>query len=211
MRLLGSIFDKLVSVGVLALIILFQDEIRKFLVTLGSHKRLGSFFRFLTKTKQEKVEKADIMPIVMACMSMSKGKIGALIGPGGKNIKRLTETTGCQIDICEDNSGKVSVYARNAESLKLAVDEIRALDQEIEVGKVYQAIVKSIKDFGVFVECLPGKEGLVHVSELSDCKVKHPKDVCSVGDTMIVMCIDIDKGGKVRLSRRAAMSINSAS
>lgn len=79
MRLLGSIFDKLVSVGVLALIILFQDEIRKFLVTLGSHKRLGSFFRFLTKTKQKKVEKADIMPIVMACMSMSKGKIGALI------------------------------------------------------------------------------------------------------------------------------------
>ncbi len=138
-------------------------------------------------------------------------KIGALIGPGGKNIKHLTETTGCQIDICEDNSGKVSVYARNAESLKLAINEIRALDQEIEVGKVYQAIVKSIKDFGVFVECLPGKEGLVHVSELSDCKVKHPKDVCSVGDTMIVMCIDVDKGGKVRLSRRAAMSINSAS
>lgn len=79
MRLLGSIFDKLVSVGVLALIILFQDEIRKFLVTLGSHKRLGSFFRFLTKNKQEKTEKTDIMPIVMACMSMSKGKVGALI------------------------------------------------------------------------------------------------------------------------------------
>lgn len=79
MRLLGSIFDKLVSVGVLALIILFQDEIRKFLVTLGSHKKMGSFFRFFTKTKQEKTEKADIMPIVMACINMSKGKVGALI------------------------------------------------------------------------------------------------------------------------------------
>ena len=79
MRLLGSIFDKLVSVGVLALIILFQDEIRKFLVTLGSHKKMGSFFRFLTKAKQEKTEKNDIMPIVMACMNMSKGKVGALI------------------------------------------------------------------------------------------------------------------------------------
>ena len=79
MRLLGSIFDKLVSVGVLALIVLFQDDIRKFLVTLGSHHRLGSFFRILTNTKREKVEKADIMPIVMACMSMSKGKVGALI------------------------------------------------------------------------------------------------------------------------------------
>ena len=79
MRLLGSIFDKLVSVGVLALIILFQDDIRKFLVTLGSHKKMGSFFRFLTKANQDKTEKADIMPIVMACMSMSKGKVGALI------------------------------------------------------------------------------------------------------------------------------------
>lgn len=134
-------------------------------------------------------------------------KIGALIGPGGKNIKRLTEITGCQIDICEDNSGKVSIYAHNKESLKLAINEIQALNQEIEIGKVYQGIVKSIKDFGIFVECLPGKEGLVHISELSNCKINHPKDVCSVGDTMIVMCIDIDKNGKVRLSRRAAMSI----
>lgn len=79
MRLLGSIFDKLVSVGVLALIILFQDDIRKFLVTMGSHKRWGNLFRFLRNSKQEKSDKADIMPIVMACMSMSKGKVGALI------------------------------------------------------------------------------------------------------------------------------------
>jgi uncharacterized protein (TIGR00159 family) len=79
MKLLGSIFDKLVSVGVLALIILFQDEIRRFLVTLGSHKYLGSFFRTLTGTKTEPVQRADILPIVMACMSMSKGKVGALI------------------------------------------------------------------------------------------------------------------------------------
>ena len=79
MRLLGSIFDKLVSVGVIALIVLFQDDIRKFLVTVGSHKRWENLLRFLRNTKQEKVEKADIMPIVMACMNMSKGKVGALI------------------------------------------------------------------------------------------------------------------------------------
>ncbi|MBR5542194.1 MAG: diadenylate cyclase CdaA [Bacteroides sp.] len=79
MRLLGSIFDKLVSVGVLALIVLFQDDIRKFLVTVGSHKRWGNIFRILRNAKQEKTERADIMPIVMACMSMSKGKVGALI------------------------------------------------------------------------------------------------------------------------------------
>ena len=79
MRLLGSILDKLTSVGVLAIFILFQDEIRKFLVNLGSQKKLGNYLRFLIKNKKEKTEKTDIMPIVMACMSMSKGKTGALI------------------------------------------------------------------------------------------------------------------------------------
>lgn len=79
MRLLGSIFDKLVSVGVIALIVLFQDEIRRFLLTLGSHKRASSLIRFLTGTKKETIEKADIMPIVMACLNMSKQKVGALI------------------------------------------------------------------------------------------------------------------------------------
>ena len=79
MRLLGSILDKLTSVGVLAIFILFQDEIRKFLVNLGSQKKLGNILRYFTKNKKEKIEKADIMPIVMACMSMSKGKVGALI------------------------------------------------------------------------------------------------------------------------------------
>ena len=138
-------------------------------------------------------------------ITINPDKIGALIGPGGKNIKRLTETTGCQIDICEDNSGKISVYARNDESLQLVLNEIRALDQEIEPGKIYQAIVKSIKDFGVFVECLPGKEGLVHVSELSECRVNHPSDVCSIGDVMVVMCLGLDERGRVRLSRKAAM------
>ena len=79
MRLLGSILDKLTSVGVLAIFILFQDEIRKFLVNLGSQKRLGNLLNYFTKNKKDTVEKTDIMPIVMACMSMSKGKTGALI------------------------------------------------------------------------------------------------------------------------------------
>ena len=79
MRLLGSILDKLTSVGVLAIFILFQDEIRKFLVNLGSQKRLGNLLNYFTKNKKEKAEKTDIMPIVMACMSMSKSKTGALI------------------------------------------------------------------------------------------------------------------------------------
>ena len=79
MRLLGSIFDKLVSVGVIALIVLFQDEIRHFLLTLGSRHRSSSFFRFLKGNKKDSTDKEDIMPIVMACLNMSKGKVGALI------------------------------------------------------------------------------------------------------------------------------------
>lgn len=79
MRLLGSIFDKLVSVGVLALIVLFQDEIRRFLLTIGSHKRAGALVRFLTGLKKEQIQKSDIMPVVMACLNMSKQKVGALI------------------------------------------------------------------------------------------------------------------------------------
>ena len=151
--------------------------------------------------------RADISPFApqVTTVTINPEKIGALIGPGGKNIKQLTETNDCQIDIAEDRSGKVTIYARNKASLQRVVDQILALDRKIEVGKVYQAIVKSIKDFGVFVECLPGQEGLVHVSELSDCRVNHPGDVCSVGDTMVVMCIDIDPKGRVRLSRKAAM------
>lgn len=150
----------------------------------------------------------DISPYAprFSSVHINPEKIGALIGPGGKNIKRLTETTGCQIDIAEDNSGRVSIYARSKESLQKAVDEIESLGKEIEIGKIYQGIVRTIKDFGVFVECLPGKEGMVHVSELANCKVNHPSDVCKVGDVMIVMCLGIDDRGKVRLSRKAAMN-----
>ena len=79
MRLVGAILDKLISVGALALIVLFQDDIRKFLVQLGSHKKLGSFFRYLSGNRHEKTDRSAIMPIVMACLSMSKGKVGALI------------------------------------------------------------------------------------------------------------------------------------
>ena len=142
----------------------------------------------------------------LSTITINPDKIGALIGPGGKNIKRLTELTGCQIDICEDNSGKIAIYARDDESLQRVIGEIRSLDQEIEAGKIYQAIVKSIKDFGVFVECLPGKEGLVHISELSDCRINHPGDVCSVGDVMVVVCLGKDERGLIRLSRKAAMA-----
>ena len=133
-------------------------------------------------------------------------KIGALIGPGGKTIRRITETSGAQVDINEDNSGKVSVYAASMESMQRAIEEIEIATGDIEVGKSYRGIVRGIKEFGCFVECLPGKEGLVHVSELADFRVERVEDVCRIGDEMWVKCIDVDERGRVRLSRRIAMA-----
>lgn len=138
-------------------------------------------------------------------MQIDPDKIGALIGPGGKNIKRITEITGAQIDINEDNSGRISVFSTDADALNRAIEEIKLVTSEIEVGKTYRGIVRSIKDFGCFVECLPGKEGLVHVSELADVRVENVEDVCSMGDEMTVKCIGIDDQGRVKLSRRAAI------
>jgi polyribonucleotide nucleotidyltransferase len=136
-------------------------------------------------------------------------KIGLLIGPGGKTIRRITETTGAQIDIAEDDSGKVFIYSNNADAMNRAVQEIDALcggGQQIEAGKLYHGRVTGIKEFGCFVECLAGKEGLCHISELADFRVRRTEDVVKMGEMIWVKCIGIDeKTGKVRLSRRAAM------
>jgi polyribonucleotide nucleotidyltransferase len=140
-------------------------------------------------------------------MQIPADKIGALIGPGGKNIKRITEFSGCQIDINEDDSGRLLVFATSAEALQRAIHEINIVTAQIEVGKTYKGIVRSIKDFGCFVECLPGQEGLVHVSELADFRVNKVEDVCKLGDEIIVKCVGVEeRTGKVRLSRRAAIA-----
>ncbi len=142
-------------------------------------------------------------------------KIGLLIGPGGKTIRRITETTGAQIDIAEDDSGKVFIYSNNADAMARAISEIDGLcgggrggggGTPIEVGKLYHGRVTGIKDFGCFVECTPGKEGLCHISELADFRVRRTEDVVKMGEMIWVKCVGIDeKSGKVRLSRKAAM------
>jgi len=139
-------------------------------------------------------------------MMIDPEKIGLLIGPGGKNIRRITETTGASIDIDEDNSGRLSIYATTKEAMDRAIYEVELITGDIEEGKIYRGIVRSIKEFGAFVECLPGKEGLVHISELADFRVRKTEDVCKVGDEMIVKCLSTDEKGRVRLSRRAAMA-----
>ncbi len=133
-------------------------------------------------------------------------KIGMLIGPGGKNIRRICEISGAQIDINEDNSGSILVFATSEEAMQIAINEINMVSAEIEAGKTYKGIVRSIKEFGCFVECLPGQEGLVHISELTEERLEKVEDLCKLGDEIIVKCVGIDEKGRVRLSRRAAIA-----
>jgi polyribonucleotide nucleotidyltransferase len=130
-------------------------------------------------------------------------KIGLLIGPGGKTIKGIVAETGAEINI--DDDGSVHIYSANRDSLNRAKEIITGMTREIEVGETYHGRVVSIKDFGAFVEVLPGKDGLVHISELADFRVKSVEDVVKVGDMVWVKCIGIDDKGRVKLSRKAAM------
>ncbi|MBP5226451.1 MAG: polyribonucleotide nucleotidyltransferase [Kiritimatiellae bacterium] len=152
--------------------------------------------------------RAELSPLAprITTMTIPKDKIGALIGPGGANIRRICEVSGAQIDITEEGEvGVVSIFANNAESLNIAQNEVAAVAAEAEEGKLYEGKVTGIKEFGAFVEILPGKDGLCHISELADRRIGKVEDVCKVGDKMWVKCIGIDDRGRIKLSRREAM------
>lgn len=130
-------------------------------------------------------------------------KIGGLIGPGGKNIRAITALSGAQIDISDD--GVVSIFASSKESMDCARREVNKVAAEPEEGMLYEGTVTGVKEFGAFVEILPGIDGLCHISELSDQRVRAVEDVCKVGDKMWVKCVAIDDRGRIKLSRREAM------
>jgi polyribonucleotide nucleotidyltransferase len=136
-------------------------------------------------------------------LKINPEKIGALIGPGGKTIKGIVAETGAEINIEDD--GSVHIYATSGESMARAKEIISGMAREIEIGQTYQGRVVSTKEFGAFVEVLPGKDGLVHISELADFRVKRTEDVAKVGDIIWVKCIGIDDKGRVKLSRKAAL------
>jgi polyribonucleotide nucleotidyltransferase len=130
-------------------------------------------------------------------------KIGALIGPGGKIIRGIQEKTGALIEI--ENDGTVVIAAMDEASGKAALDEVTRLTGSVEVGKVYEGQVTSIKEFGVFVELLPGREGLCHVSELSEEYLDNVAKHFKVGDVFPVKVIAIDEQNRLKLSRKAAL------
>jgi len=123
-------------------------------------------------------------------LKINPEKIGALIGPGGKNIKKLVEESGCEINIEDD--GTVNIFSVSEDGMKIARDAISGMTAEAEIGKIYRGKVVTIKDFGAFVEFLPGKDGLVHISELANFRVKQTEDIVKMGDEIWVKCLGVD-------------------
>ena len=135
-------------------------------------------------------------------------KIGLVIGPGGKNIKSIVAETGAEINIEDD--GRVKIYSSNGDAMERAKEIILGMVGDIEVGKLYRGRVVTLKDFGAFVEVLPGKDGLVHISEWSDTRINRMEDAAKVGDEVWVKCIGQDDKGRSKLSRKAAMKERAA-
>ncbi|HEY7155106.1 MAG TPA: polyribonucleotide nucleotidyltransferase [Gemmataceae bacterium] len=152
--------------------------------------------------RQPRSEPSQNAPRLLT-VKINPDKIGLLIGPGGKTIKGIQEATGAKIDIEDDGTVYIShLDAAGAESAKLKVE---ALTEEVRVGKVYEGRVTSIKDFGAFIEILPGRDGLCHISELDDKYVGKVEDVCKVGDHLQVKVIAIDEHDRVKLSRKVLL------
>lgn len=149
--------------------------------------------------------RADLSPYAprMYRLQISPDKIGAVIGPGGRVIRSIVEETKCTIDVEDD--GTVHVGSTSEEAANRAIDIIKGLTREAEVGTVYTGKVTRLLNFGAFVEILPGKEGLVHISELADYRVPSVEDVVQVGDEVMVMVTEIDNMGRINLSRRAVL------
>lgn len=129
--------------------------------------------------------------------------IGAVIGPGGKNIRSIQETTNTVISIEDD--GTVNIASSDAISTQQAIEIIKGLTATPEVGEIYLGTVQKIVDFGAFIQILPGKDGLCHISELTEGRVNRVEDVLSEGEEVYVKVLEIERNGKIRLSRRAAM------
>jgi polyribonucleotide nucleotidyltransferase len=146
--------------------------------------------------------KAELSPYAprLEVLIIEKEKIGLLIGPGGKTIRNIIDTTGAQIDISDD--GKVKIFSENLESINETVNIIKSITEDAEPGKLYIGKVKKITDFGAFIEILPGKDGLLHISQISEERIDKVSDVLKVDDEVMVKVIKIDDRGKISLSRK---------
>ena len=153
--------------------------------------------------KSNRAELSKYAPRITA-IHINPEKIGAVIGPQGKVIKGIVEATGCQIDIEDD--GTIHIFSTDAEASERAIEQIKSITAEVEVGKIYRGKVVGIKEFGAFVEIMPDRDGLLHISEIADHRVNKVEDVLKMGDEAWVKVLGIDDRGRVKLSRKAAMA-----
>jgi polyribonucleotide nucleotidyltransferase len=130
-------------------------------------------------------------------------RIKDVIGPGGRTIRDIIEKTGVRIDI--EDSGKVNIASQDKESSRRAIQFIESLTQEAEVGKLCRGVVKRITNYGAFVEIFPGTDGLIHISQLAKERVHNVSDVLSEGDQVLVKIIEVDRQGRIKLSRKEAL------
>ena len=137
-------------------------------------------------------------------MKVKSDKVKDVIGPGGKTIRSIVESHQVKVDVSDD--GTVTVSGNDAEQIKAAVTIIESLTAEAEVGKIYHGLVKRVADFGAFVEILPGVDGLVHISQLADERVNRVEDILREGDEVMVKVLEVDRQGKIRLSRKEALA-----
>ena len=144
----------------------------------------------------------------METMLVKPDRIRDIIGPGGKVIRAIQETTGAKIDV--EDSGKVSVFGPDGAAVEQAMAMVGELTQEAEIGRIYLAKVKRIADFGAFAEIFPGTDGLIHISHLAAGRVDKVTDVLEEGDEVLAKCIDIDPSGRIRLSRKEALADQAA-
>ncbi len=144
---------------------------------------------------------SDYAPRIMT-IKIDPDKIRDVIGPGGKNIRAITEKSGAKIDI--EDSGEIKIASVDGKASELAIALIRELTQEAEVGKVYLGKVQRIMDFGAFVEIFPGTDGLLHISQIAEERVRDVRDYLKEGDEVMVKVIEVDRQGKIRLSRKEA-------
>ena len=180
-----------------------SEEIIRATLKQSREARIEILRKMLTAISRPKEEISSWAPRLLRT-HIDPDKIGLLIGPGGKTIRAIQDSTGAMLDV--DDDGTVTVASASAESAKQALAQVEALTAAVEVGRIYHGRVTSVKDFGAFVEILPGKDGLCHISELSNEYVSSVADVCKVGDEMDVKVISVDEQDRVKLSRRAAMA-----
>jgi polyribonucleotide nucleotidyltransferase len=164
--------------------------------------RLEILRNMLTAIRRPRAEISPWAPRLLRT-HINPEKIGLLIGPGGKTIRAIQDSTGASIEVEDD--GTVTVASHDAEGAMAAMAKIEALTASIQIGRIYEGKVTSVKDFGAFVELVPGKDGLCHISELSDDYVSSVADVCKVGDMLRVKVIAVDDQDRVKLSRKAAL------